>query len=72
MRVRLTLPCFGEIEARALRYSGREIIFDLTPSPELRSRLLVFLFSRPMHHVAGHATMSGALRGLLRRAFVTG
>jgi hypothetical protein len=25
-----------------------------------------------MHHVAATATMSGAMRGLLRRAFVTG
>jgi hypothetical protein len=47
-------------------------MFELKPSPEQRSRLLVFLFSRPMHHVAATATMSGAMRGLLRRAFVTG
>lgn len=70
--VRLDLPSVGDVEARAVAQSGREVTFELKPSPEQRSRLLVFLFSRPMHHVAATATMSGAMRGLLRRAFVTG
>jgi cellulose synthase (UDP-forming) len=70
--VRLDLPSVGDVEASAVAQNGREVTFELKPSPDQRSRLLVFLFSRPMHHVAATATMSGAMRGLLRRAFVTG
>ena len=70
--LRLNVPTVGELEAIVIGPSGPDVMFELRPAPEQRSKLLVYLFSRPMHHVAATARMSGAMRGLLRRAFVTG
>ncbi len=69
---RITIPGLGEIAGRALRRTGGDLQIELETTPEQRRQLLVFLYSRPMHHIAANASMAGALRGLFRRAFVTG
>jgi cellulose synthase (UDP-forming) len=70
--VHVEIPSVGDVAARLTRRDRGELLLQLEPSAEQRANLLVFLFSRPMHHVAASACMRGAMRGLLRRAFVTG
>jgi hypothetical protein len=38
-------------------------------TPDKRRKLILFLFSQPRYNIAASASMSGALRGLWKRAF---
>lgn len=64
----ILLPGVGWVAARALGRSGDLLEFELAPSPAERRLLITALFTAPMDNIAATASMSGSMRGLLRRA----
>jgi cellulose synthase (UDP-forming) len=63
------LPQIGWVAGNILADRRRHLNVDLKLTSDQRRQLVLFLFMRPMHHIAANASMAGALRGLARRAF---
>lgn len=68
----IDIPEVGRVAGTCIGADHDCAEFTLTPSPQQHRLLVVSLFTRPMDHVAGQASMIGAVRGLFHRAFVTG
>jgi cellulose synthase (UDP-forming) len=65
----IDLPSVGWVRATTHNSAGQSCHLDLLMPTTQRRQLLVFLFSQPMPAIAASASMAGALKGLLRRAF---
>jgi cellulose synthase (UDP-forming) len=67
--VELSLPSVGSIRGKVKTDGDGPISVDLQPSSQERHRLIRYLFTSTVEHVARTARVRSAIRGLLRRAF---